>query len=102
MSSLRDEQGRQPTLDKETAEQRKEVKLPGTEQRAELSPAQDRGKSNVELWEQVMERENQTQAKKRVERNRGAPGIDGMNLTLKSGHIVKQIDDIFPQTHWEI
>ena len=78
MSSLRDEHRRQPTLDKGTTEQRKEVKLPGAEQRAEPSPARDERKSNVELWEQVWERGNLNTALKRVERNGGAPGIDGM------------------------
>jgi RNA-directed DNA polymerase len=80
MSSLRDEQGRQKPLDKGTTEQREEVKLPGTEQRAEPSPVQDKGKSNVELWEQVWERGNLTTALKRVERNAGAPGNDGMTV----------------------
>ena len=70
MSSLRDEQGRQPPLDKGTTEQREGVKLPGTEQRAEPSPVRDEGKSNVELWERVWERENLTTALKRVERDR--------------------------------
>lgn len=80
LSSLRDEQGRQPTLGKGTTEQRKEVKLSETEQRAEPSPVRDKGKSNVELWEQVLERENLTIAMKRVESNGGAPGIDGMTV----------------------
>ncbi len=81
LSSLRDERGRQPTLDKGTTEQRKEVKLPEAEQSVEPSPVRDEGKSNVELWEQVWERENLVTALKRVERNGGAPGIDGMTVT---------------------
>jgi RNA-directed DNA polymerase len=80
LSSLRDEQGRQKSLDKGTTEQVEEVKLPGTEQRAEPSPARDKGKSDVELWEQVWRRENLTAALKRVERNGGAPGNDGMTV----------------------
>jgi RNA-directed DNA polymerase len=80
LSSLRDEQGRQKTLDKGTADQRREEKLPGTEQRAEPSPVRDEGKSNVELWEQVWEKGNLTTALKRVESNGGAPGIDGMTV----------------------
>ena len=44
------------------------------------SPTQDEGKSNVELWEQVLARENLNTALKRVESNRGAPGTDGMTV----------------------
>jgi group II intron reverse transcriptase/maturase len=40
----------------------------------------DEGKSNVELWEQVWERENLFAALNRVESNAGAPGIDGMTV----------------------
>ena len=56
------------------------MKLPGTEQRAEPSPARDEGKSDVELWGQVWAKENLTAALKRVESNGGAPGIDGMTV----------------------
>jgi RNA-directed DNA polymerase len=77
---LRDEHRRQPTLDKGTAAQRREVKLPVAVQRVEPSPALEERKSNVELWEQVWERDNLFAALKRVERNGGAPGIDGMTV----------------------
>ena len=87
MSSLRDERGRQPPLDKGTTEQREGVKLPRTEQSAEPSPVRDEGKSNVELWEQVWERENLRTALKRVERNGGAPGIDGMTVRDLPGYL---------------
>jgi retron-type reverse transcriptase len=40
----------------------------------------DEGKSKVELWEQVIARENLATAIKRVESNGGAPGIDGMTV----------------------
>jgi RNA-directed DNA polymerase len=56
------------------------VKLPLADQRAEPSPARDEGKANAELWEQVWERENLLRALERVERNGGAPGIDGMTV----------------------
>ena len=56
------------------------MKLPMTDQSAEPSPARDEGESNVGLWEQVWERENLLTALKRVERNAGAPGIDGMTV----------------------
>jgi len=78
MSSLRDEQGRQKSLDKGTTEQKQGVKQPEAEQRAEPSPARDERKSDVELWEQIWRKENLTTALKRVESNGGAPGIDGM------------------------
>ena len=80
LSSLRDEQGRQKPQDMGTTGQRREVKLPLTDQSAEPSPARDEGESNVGLWEQVWERENLFAALKRVERNAGAPGIDGMTV----------------------
>ena len=56
------------------------MKLPLADQRAEPSPVRDEGKSNVELWEQVWERENLYTALKRVEGNAGAPGNDGMTV----------------------
>jgi RNA-directed DNA polymerase len=80
LSSSRDEQVRQNSLDKGTAGQRREVKLPLTDQRAEQSPAQDEGKASAELWDRVWERENLFAALKRVEQNGGAPGIDGMTV----------------------
>ncbi len=80
MSSLRDEHRRQNAPDRGTAGQGQEVKLPRTDPRAEPSPARDKGTSNVALWEQVWERENLFAALKRVERNAGAPGIDGMTV----------------------
>ena len=56
------------------------MKLPMAAQRAEPSPARDEGKVNAELWEQVWERQNLYAALERVERNGGAPGIDGMTV----------------------
>jgi RNA-directed DNA polymerase len=54
------------------------VKLPLADQRVEQSPARDEGKASAELWERVWERQNLFTALERVERNGGAPGIDGM------------------------
>ena len=56
------------------------MKLPVADPRAEPSPMRDEGKPNVDLWEQVWERENLFTALKRVESNRGAPGTDGMTV----------------------
>jgi group II intron reverse transcriptase/maturase len=39
----------------------------------------DEEPSSAGLWEQVLERENLNTALKQVERNKGAPGIDGMS-----------------------
>jgi len=59
------------------------VKPREPDQRAEPSPARaergsDAGSGSV--WEQVFERENLLCALRRVEANRGAPGIDGMTV----------------------
>jgi RNA-directed DNA polymerase len=51
-----------------------------TGQRVEQSPARDEGKSNAELWGRIWEKENLWKALERVERNGGAPGIDGMTV----------------------
>ncbi len=77
---VRDEQGRQPSLDKGATEQTKGVKLAGAEQSVEPSPARDERKSDTGLWEEIWTKENLTQAMKRVERNGGAAGIDGMTV----------------------
>jgi RNA-directed DNA polymerase len=99
LSSSREGQGKQNTLDKRTTGQTKEVKLPGVEQRAEVTPARDKEQASTELWEQIFERENLLTALKRVERNGGAPGIDGMpveelrpNLREKWLEIREQLD----------
>jgi RNA-directed DNA polymerase len=80
LSSSWDEQGRQNSLDKATAGQEREVKLAETDQGAEQSPAQDEGKPGAELWREIWERQNLLTALERVERNGGAPGIDGMTV----------------------
>jgi RNA-directed DNA polymerase len=56
------------------------VKLSKADQRAELSPALSEGKANAALWDKVWERQNLFTALARVERNVGAPGIDGMTV----------------------
>ncbi|MGD2158386.1 MAG: hypothetical protein PVG32_16025, partial [Anaerolineales bacterium] len=78
MSSSREGRGKQNTLDKGTTGQTREVKLPGAGQRAEASPARDKEQASTGLWERTLERENLLTALKRVERNGGAAGIDGM------------------------
>jgi group II intron reverse transcriptase/maturase len=78
LSSSRADRRKQNTLDKRTTEQTKGVKLPGAEQRAEVATARDKEQASTKLWEKILERENLLTALKRVERNGGAPGIDGM------------------------
>jgi group II intron reverse transcriptase/maturase len=56
------------------------VKLPLADQRAEQFPARDEGTASAELWERVWERQNLFAALVRVERNGGAPGMDGMQV----------------------
>lgn len=78
MSSSREDRRKQNALDKGTTEQTKEVKLPGAGQRAEVAPARDKEQASTGQWEKIYERENLLMALKRVERNGGAAGIDGM------------------------
>ena len=87
MSSSRDEQGRQKLSDRETTEQAKQVKPVGLEQSVEASPAQTNGKSDAGTWEAVFGRENMLNALKRVERNKGAAGIDGMEVQELRSHL---------------
>jgi RNA-directed DNA polymerase len=55
------------------------VKPPAPFQRAEPSPARDEGKPDAgALWEAIWKKENLTAALKRAERNKGAPGVDGV------------------------
>jgi len=56
------------------------VKLPRADQRVEPSPARDEGKASAELWDRIWEGQNLLAALERVERNGGAPGIDGMTV----------------------
>ena len=59
------------------------MKPRGAEQRAEPSPARDKGEASAgdgSVWGRVFERNNLFQALKRVEGNGGAPGMDGMTV----------------------
>jgi group II intron reverse transcriptase/maturase len=61
-------------------------------QSAEPFPVRDNGKSDVAVWEAVFERENMLTALKRVERNKGAAGVDGMEVKDLSGYL---------KAHWK-
>jgi RNA-directed DNA polymerase len=91
VSSSRNEPGRQKLSDRETTEQTKQVKPVGIGQSAESFPVRDSGKSDVAVWEAVFERGNMQTALKRVESNKGAAGVDGMEVKDLSGHL---------KTHW--
>ena len=80
MSRSRNEQGRQKLLDREAAEHGKQVKPVEDVQSVEPFPARDNGKSDADKWEAVFERGNMLTAMKRVEQNKGAAGIDGMEV----------------------
>ncbi len=87
MSSSRDEPGRQKLSDRETTEPAKQVKPVGMVQSAEPFPARDSGKSDVAVWEAVFARENMQTALKRVESNKGAAGMDGMEVKELRGFL---------------
>jgi RNA-directed DNA polymerase len=91
LSSSRDELRRQTAPDRGTAGQGEAVKPPRADQRVEQSPARDEGQSNAVagLWEQVWERQNLLQALRRVESNRGAPGVDGMTVEELRPYLVE-------------
>ncbi len=78
MSSLQDEHRRQPFPDRDTTEPTKSVKPIGLEPGAEPSSMRDERTSDAGLWAVVWEKQNLHTAMKRVERNGGAAGIDGM------------------------
>jgi len=90
LSSSRAEPRRQTAPDRGTAGQGEAVKPLRTDQRVEQSPARDEGQSNAVagLWEQVWERQNLLRALRRVESNRGAPGVDGMTVEELRPYIV--------------
>jgi group II intron reverse transcriptase/maturase len=92
VSSSRDERRRQKPAESGTGEQAKEVKPIGLVQSAEPSPVRDNGKSDVAVWEAVFERKNMLTALKRVERNKGVAGMDGMEVKDLSGYL---------KAHWK-
>ena len=85
MVSSRNILRRQKTLPRAYPE-KKVVQLPTTQGEPSMYPAQTRGKSHGEqdndLMEEVLSRQNMLKALRRVEKNKGAPGID--NLTVES------------------
>lgn len=83
MDRWRDEHRKQNFPKGNTTGQTNEVKPRGDDQRAEPSPVLTEGRSAGEgerVWERIWKRENLLHALKRVETNKGAPGIDGMRV----------------------
>jgi len=91
LSSSRDEQRRQTSPDRGPGGKAKAVKPSGSSLRAEQSPTRDEGKSGAELWEAIWEKDNLQRALKRVESNRGAPGVDRMGVEALRPYL---------KTHW--
>ena len=85
MVSSRNILRRQKTLQRAYPE-KKAVQPPTTQGEPSMYPAQTKGKShgeqNNDLMEEVLAKQNMLKALRRVEKNKGAPGID--NLTVES------------------
>jgi len=86
MVSSRNILRRQKTHTKRAYPEKKAVQLSTNQGEPSMYPAQTRGKShgeqNNDLMEEVLSRQNMIKALRRVEKNKGAPGID--NLTVES------------------
>jgi RNA-directed DNA polymerase len=64
----------------------------GNESQARTACAEQAGDKTAKLMEEVLRRENLIEAHKRVKRNKGAPGVDGMT-----------VDELMPycRKHWK-
>ncbi len=78
-----DERRKPKDSDRVSAGRWEAVKPPRTSPSAEPSPAQSEARTNTddELWGRIWSRDNLNAALKRVEQNKGAPGIDGMRVS---------------------
>jgi len=83
MASSREEH-RQPKIPTGSYLQEEVVNPRGTEEAPSFSPARPieptREAGHIDLMEQVVERTNLVSALHRVERNKGAAGVDGMEI----------------------
>lgn len=86
MVSSRNISRRQITHTKRVYPEKKAVQLPTNQGEPSMYPAQTKSKShgeqNNDLMEKVLSRQNMLKALRRVEKNKGAPGID--NLTVEN------------------
>jgi hypothetical protein len=80
MVSSRNILGRQKTHTKRAYPEKKAVQPPTTQGEPSMYPAQTKGKShgeqNNDLMKEVLAKQNMLKALRRVEKNKGAPGID--------------------------
>jgi RNA-directed DNA polymerase len=88
MVSSRNLSGRQKTL-KRVCPEKKAVQLPTNQGESNRYPAQtkdeSRGEQNNDLMEEVVSRQNMLKALRRVEKNKGVPGVDNLTVgNLKS------------------
>ena len=84
MVSSRNISRRQKTHTKRVYPEKKAVQLPTNQGEPNMYPAQTKGKSrgkqNNDLMEEVLSRQNMLKALRRVEKNKGAPGIDNLKV----------------------
>ena len=86
---------RQPNISQESCRQREAVKPQGYAGAPSSSPAQvapSSRKAQDDLLEKMLERENLLKAYRKVVRNGGAPGVDGVTVTELQAYL---------NTHWE-
>jgi hypothetical protein len=83
---------RQKTLPRVCPE-KKAVQLQTTQGEPSMYPAQTKGKShgeqNNDLMEEVLSRQNMLKALRKVEKNKGAPGMDDLTVESLSPIFVK-------------
>ena len=86
MVSSRNILKRQKTHTNRVCPEKKAVQLPTNQGEPSMYPAQTKGKShgeqNNDLMAEALSRQNMLKALRRIEKNKGAPGID--NLTVES------------------
>jgi len=84
MVSSRNISKRQKTHTKRVYPEKKSVQLPTNQGEPNMYPAQtkdeSRGEQNNDLIEEVLSRQNMLKALRRVEKNKGAPGIDNLKV----------------------
>ena len=86
MVSSRNISRRQKIHTKRVCPEKKAVQPPTTQGEPSMYPAQTRGKShgeqNNDLMEEVVSRQNMLKALRRVEKNKGASGIDNLTVAI--------------------
>ncbi len=98
-----DERGKLKDPDRATAGRTEGVKPLSACPSAEPSPAQSESMTTAddELWVRIWSRENLNAALKRVEQNKGAPGIDGMRVSELRPYLKDHWPDLYRQLEAE-